>query len=1253
MKMMKRKSYIIGLLTSILLWFSAWLYVQHEEANYQPAALAQTMQQDIVQQQNELQIMFANTAMMHRLWQNQLLDQDVAWLQHRRFLLKRYSHDSLTYWNQNTVGSTDSLRSAEWTTIIEPNQSVYLFQSISNPTDASIRLCISIPLYRHYGINNEYFKSGFVASEHISNLSSISLQPKVGAFPIHSIAHKVLFYLRVESKDTLPFKPDIPLLLLIIFATLCSVFSFHLFAVMINKAKGWIWGFAFLVGLMIVGRWLLYQYGLPFHLDSLELFSPQIFASNTFLPSLGHLFIHILCIYWLVAYLHAQGKRLDRLNCALSNPIKCWFLFCLTTICLVAFSLYLQSVIRSLVFDSDISFDTNTFNAADSFTLLALIMIGVLARVYLLSVQLADIIKSKTIPNSKWRYISIIILSCLLVLFFKFVVIDKGVITPDAYQEIGLDFMTVICLVLYSYLSSNTKIQSYFRNSGLFTLIFIGVYFAILFSVFFKFYIDKKEQQITRISFAERLSRKQDTQLELRFDAISASIIKDTFLIRTIKEQKEISHHDLYQKLSLIQPDLFSDQYNINAYLFTKDQHALVVQQTERYQDLMQLQQNSMPTLSDALFFRVDATEQAAYLVHLHFDDSSSMPKHLGDLFIVFNLKPNSNHFVYPSLLKKISQEDRKIDLKYNYGIYAHQKLVSQSGATNFEYTIPALPKGLAYYYQQSGALSRLLYKANDHIIYVVEYQNNFFVGVLTIFSFLFAVFLAITSLENWFHLLLAAWINGGKLNTMYNRSMSVRLKYFVLGFTAVSFFVIGLATVVFLSKRYQLTSKDNIEKTTQNLSEAIHDYLSYHKTIDSSSRLLINDDVAFFLTNIAEQQKIELNLYDTEGRLLFSNQEELYQKGVMSKYISPSALRALQHKKCTIFLQAESIGTLHYTASYAPVFGADNRLVAYVNVPSFYTNEHLDVQIVSLITTLVNIYTVLILISSIITFIFINSLTRSLRLIANSLKNVNLKKNELIIWPYKDEIGLLVEEYNKMVATVEKTARSLVLDERQNAWREMAQQVAHEIKNPLTPMKLNIQYLQQAINSNHPDIINLTKRVSSSIIEQIDNLNYIASEFSNFAKMPENKTERIDLKSMLERIILLFAGNHNLNITHSFPEEAVVVFADKSQMLRIFTNIVQNAVESLANEERMGHVDIQLLLQTDSVSIQVADNGSGIPDDVKAKIFDPYFTTKSSGTGLGLAMSKKIIELWGGTIRFESTLGEGTTFFLTVPLGH
>jgi nitrogen fixation/metabolism regulation signal transduction histidine kinase len=308
--------------------------------------------------------------------------------------------------------------------------------------------------------------------------------------------------------------------------------------------------------------------------------------------------------------------------------------------------------------------------------------------------------------------------------------------------------------------------------------------------------------------------------------------------------------------------------------------------------------------------------------------------------------------------------------------------------------------------------------------------------------------------------------------------------------------------------------------------------------------------------------------------------------------------------------------------------------------------------QIASLLNNLVNIYTVMLLLSSIIIFFFVSSLTRSLRLVSDSLKNVNLKENERINWPYNDEIGMLVAEYNKMVIAVEKNAEVLAKDERYNAWREMAKQVAHEIKNPLTPMKLNIQYLQQAIAQNHPDITTMVKRVSASIIEQIDNLAYIASEFSNFAKMPEQHIEQIDLAALLRSIVALYEGK-STEITLHLPAgyDPLIIPSDKSQTLRIFTNLIQNAADAIP-PDRKGKVVIEVKVNTawHNILITIADNGDGIAESIRDKIFEPYFTTKTPGTGLGLAMTKKIIELWGGEIWFESHLDSGTIFFIVLP---
>jgi len=270
--------------------------------------------------------------------------------------------------------------------------------------------------------------------------------------------------------------------------------------------------------------------------------------------------------------------------------------------------------------------------------------------------------------------------------------------------------------------------------------------------------------------------------------------------------------------------------------------------------------------------------------------------------------------------------------------------------------------------------------------------------------------------------------------------------------------------------------------------------------------------------------------------------------------------------------------------------------------------------------------------------------------MIMGQFSTINLQRNERIQWPYNDEIGLLVAEYNKMVNKVEENAALLAQSERETAWREMARQVAHEIKNPLTPMKLNIQYLQQAMRRDVPNIKELTDKAADSIIEQIDNLSYIASEFSNFAKMPEARPEKLELGALLNKAVELYQNDQHIKFTIIESSEPLYVYSDRSQLLRVFTNLLENAKQSIPAGNQ-GNVLVTVKTENNSVTISIADNGTGISDEVVKKLFQPYFTTKSSGTGLGLAMTKKIIEFWKGEIWFETKEGVGTTFYIKMPL--
>jgi signal transduction histidine kinase len=442
------------------------------------------------------------------------------------------------------------------------------------------------------------------------------------------------------------------------------------------------------------------------------------------------------------------------------------------------------------------------------------------------------------------------------------------------------------------------------------------------------------------------------------------------------------------------------------------------------------------------------------------------------------------------------------------------------------------------------------------------------------------------------------------------------------------------------------------MSRTIQIVERSTLQYLKQENGLadnEQFSRVTRSPEFKYFITALATAQKIDINIFGASGILKVASQESIYDKILLARIIRPDAYFMLASNS-QILIQEETIGRLSYLSCYVPVRDEEGKALGYINVPFFSSEKELNFQISNILVALINLYAFIFLLSTVLTIFITRWLTRTLSVVISRFERLSLTQNEPIDWPYEDEIGTLVAEYNKMVKKVEENAVLLAQSERESAWREMARQVAHEIKNPLTPMKLNIQYLQQAIKGNHPDVAGLAMKVSESLIEQIDNLSYIASEFSNFAKMPEAKPEDFDLNELLDRAVELYLNEENVRVSLNRSNEQLAVHADKSQLLRVFTNLLENAVQAVP-EERAGEILVSLQKDDGYVVISFADNGDGIPADVVERIFQPYFTTKSSGTGLGLAMTKKIIEFWRGSIWFDTEEGKGTTFFIRLPL--
>lgn len=305
-------------------------------------------------------------------------------------------------------------------------------------------------------------------------------------------------------------------------------------------------------------------------------------------------------------------------------------------------------------------------------------------------------------------------------------------------------------------------------------------------------------------------------------------------------------------------------------------------------------------------------------------------------------------------------------------------------------------------------------------------------------------------------------------------------------------------------------------------------------------------------------------------------------------------------------------------------------------------------------IDTLITFYAFLLLMTGVFAIVVANSITKPIVKVGEKLSHLQLGQNEPLEWKSQDEIGELIAEYNKMIKKLAESTEKLKQSERESAWREMAKQVAHEIKNPLTPIKLSIQYLLHTANSNPQEVQPMLQRVSQTIIEQIEGLTRIATEFSNFAKMPKPENTVFILNDAVQSVYHLFAENPEANakLHLHLPQDPIRVYADRDQMIRVLNNLIKNALQSIPHDI-IGKIDILLYAIDTQARIEVHDNGSGIPPEMRDKVFQPTFTTKSSGTGLGLAMCKNIIEAVNGNIWFESKVNEGTIFFVELPVNQ
>jgi len=288
-------------------------------------------------------------------------------------------------------------------------------------------------------------------------------------------------------------------------------------------------------------------------------------------------------------------------------------------------------------------------------------------------------------------------------------------------------------------------------------------------------------------------------------------------------------------------------------------------------------------------------------------------------------------------------------------------------------------------------------------------------------------------------------------------------------------------------------------------------------------------------------------------------------------------------------------------------------------------------------------------LIAIILALLLSKYITRTLKTISDKINETRLEKRnkKIDISSSSEEISTLVNSYNSMIDELEESAVKLATSEREQAWREMAKQVAHEIKNPLTPMRLSVQSFQRKFDPQDENIHQKVDEYSKTLIQQIDTMSSIASAFSNFAKMPAQQNETLNVTNIVKLALDIFSEDY---IQFSSEDDEVVANFDRTQLIRVVTNLVKNGIQAIPEHQVHPKIEVNVSSENNMVKITVEDNGIGISEDNKNKVFEPKFTTKTSGMGLGLAMVKNIVETYKGNITFTSQQDIGTTFTVTFP---
>jgi signal transduction histidine kinase len=754
---------------------------------------------------------------------------------------------------------------------------------------------------------------------------------------------------------------------------------------------------------------------------------------------------------------------------------------------------------------------------------------------------------------------------------------------------------------------------------------------------------DEKDYEIRKHKLQELVSER-DVGEEYALTENEKAIREDNF-IKNYFSNPYMMNVDLDERLTNKYFKALIKRYSINIYAFDRDGNPLRGTMNKDFDKLNRSRYYKKTQPITSSFYYLPLKENGEkYLGYFPINMDSTT---VGYLFIEFVPKIFTSYSAYPELLLKNKNDyDEEFD-QFSYAIYDNKYLVKQKGDYEYKLNFDFVQlKNSEYRTVKKDGYEHMIFFGKDKQVIITESERTL-LNTLSVFSYAVLFFIVFFILIDYIGLVNKLWGDESIRQLFSGRTLQKQIQNSMIALVLFSLAVIGLVTLFYFQYQYDIYQNSRLLKKVNSVIKNFNQYYvdAYPQYREGSFDWVSKQKIKS-LSNI---YSLDINIYNEKGELMVTSQPEIFKRSLVATKMDPDAYIELCIHNKSKYVHDETIGKLKFLSAYQS-FRANGKVYGYLNFPYYGKQKSFREDISYFLVALVNVYVLLLLAAALLAVFLSRTITNSLTLIAENIKGVELgKKNMPIEWKNEDEIGLLVKQYNSMLAELEKSAELLGRSEREGAWREMAKQVAHEIKNPLTPMKLSVQHLQRAMKENTPDVKELTEKVTERLIVQIDNLSNIATAFSDFAKMPHGDEEKIDLVPAIRATVELFSEMENIEFHFSLPLEPCYVLGDSNQWMRVCTNIIKNATQAIP-ENTKGRIDISLKVEEEHYVLAVKDNGVGIDGNKHTKIFEPNFTTKTSGTGLGLAIAKNIIEKMNGRIWFESNLNEYTVFYVELP---